>query len=261
MKTYKFFPLAAALFASGCAGFRSGNAPVSRNELGAMLSDKAVRPFADVTVTWKNYPYKSAIDTIGEGTVAGPPKRAAVPVPPEDLDRLRERAKSILAEAGLYSPEKGSGTLELEMTSINRWTYRELWRGFLVDTPFVFIVPSSFRTGYNLAAGFRAPSGAAVKVEETAGRKTVFHLLLAPLYPLFTPGAAESGLIRNMLWKISTDIYGKLKTAQAPPRADRKPAPAAPAAAQEPVPPPQSLPAAVPRQEAAQPVFLPAADD
>ncbi|MBU2574406.1 MAG: hypothetical protein KKH28_10060 [Elusimicrobia bacterium] len=240
MKFNNLAVLAAVLFASGCAAFRSGDARVSRNDFRTMLSDKTVAPFADIRVTWKNFPYKSPIDTIGEGSVLNPPKQRAVPVPAGDLDRFRTHAKSVLADAGLYNAEKGSGTLELEMTSINRWTYKELLRGFMVDTPFIFIVPASFKTGYRLAAAFETPSGAA-KVEETGQRKTVFHLLLVPLYPFFSPGAKESGLINNMLWKTATDIYGKLKL-QAPasgavPEAVQESAPAA-----QPAPPPAVSP-------------------
>ncbi len=217
--------LAAALFASGCAAFRSGETAVARNELEALLADKTVRPFAEIKGTWKNFPYKSAIDIIGEGTVSGPPKPTSVPVPQEDLDSFLARAKKVLAEAGLYSPDKGSGTLELEMTTINRWSYKQLWRGYMVDTAFIFIVPSSLKTGYHLSAAFRPPAGAEVKTEGTAQRKTVFHILLAPLYPLFAPGASESGILNTLLWKASTDIYGKIKLPKA------SPSPAAPAAA------------------------------
>ncbi|MBI4801759.1 MAG: hypothetical protein HY796_04455 [Elusimicrobia bacterium] len=229
LRTYTLYPIPCTLlllFASGCAAFRSGDALVSRNDLRTMLSDKTLTPFADLKVTWKNFPYKSAIDTIGEGSISNPPKHAAVPVPPEDLDWFRERAKSVLSDAGLYSPEKGSGALELELTSINRWAYKELLRGFMVDTPFIFIVPASFKTGYRLAAGFETPSGAA-RVEETARRNTVFHLLLVPLYPFFSPGAKESSLINNMLWKTATDIYGKMKGGfESAPAAQAAPAPA-----------------------------------
>lgn len=250
---YSWLILAGALSLSGCAAFRSGETQVSRNELRAMLADKTIRPFSDIIVTWKNFPYKTAIDIVGEGTLAvsSPKKPAGEPVPEEDLDRFRERAKRILAEAGLYSPEKGSGTLKLEMTTINWWTYRELWRGFLVDTAFIFIIPASLKTGYNITASFKPPEGAAVKVEEKAQRKTFFHLLLAPLYPLFTPGASENGLVKNMLWKISTDLHAKMKTAAVPPAAE-SPAPAA--APQEPAAQAVASPAAAAPQEAAPPV-------
>jgi hypothetical protein len=210
MRLDNWILLAAVLSASGCAAFQSGDVRVSRSDLKAMLSDTTVEPFADIKVSWKSLPYKNPLDTIGEGSISNPPKPQPVPVPPGDLARFRERAKSILADAGLYDVAKGSGTLELEMASVNRWTYKELLRSFMVETPFIFIVPASLKTGYRLTAGFQTPSGTAV-VEEAAQRKTAFHLLLVPLYPFFSPGAKESSLINNMLWKVSTDVYRKIK--------------------------------------------------
>jgi len=218
MKLNNWIVLAAVLFSFGCAAFKSGDVRISKNGLKAMLSDKTVTPFAEVRVTWKNFPYKSPADYIGEGSVLNPPKQQALPVPPGDLSRLREHAKNILGDAGLYNAEKGSGTLELEMNSINRWTYKELLRGFMVETPFILIIPASFKTGYHLAAGFDTPSGTA-KIEETAERNTVFHILLIPLYPFFSPGAKENSLIKNMLWKASTDIYEKMRHPAALPKA------------------------------------------
>ncbi|MBI4351396.1 MAG: hypothetical protein HY550_08155, partial [Elusimicrobia bacterium] len=55
-----------------------------------------------------------------------------------------------------------------------------------------------------------------VRVETEARNKTTFHLLLAPLYPFFSPGARESGLLRQMLWRSATDVYARLKAAGVP---------------------------------------------
>ena len=254
MKFKNMTVLAAVLLGSGCAAFQSGDVRVSRASFDAMLADKTVTPFADVTVTWKNLPYQTAIDTIGEGSVSSPPKRRAVPVPTEDLARFRERAKRVMADAGLYDAEKGTGTLKLEMSSINRWTYKELMRGFMVESPFILIIPASLKTGYRLTAAFETPAGTA-RVEEAAQRKTVFHLLLIPMYPFFSPDSRENSLIRHMLWKASTDIYEKMKR-QAPalspgPAAGQESAPAAPAVPAAPAP---AEPAAAPQKAAEQPV-------
>lgn len=201
--------LAAFLAASGCAASRSGDILISRPDLREMLSERAATPFSDLKVSWENFPYKNPTDYIGEGSLSGPPKPMSVPVPPEDLTSFKERARNIFAEAGLYDVNRGSGTLRLTLTSAGRWTYSELFRTFLVETAFVFIIPSSLRVNYYLTAEFETTAGPA-KVEETGQQKTVFHLLLAPLYPFCAPGAKESSLIKNMLWKAALDVYARM---------------------------------------------------
>lgn len=232
--TYKLLILLAALPAFwGCASFNHGDILVERSAAEAMLEDTSIRPFAAVNVSWKNFPYRSATDAIGEGSVSAPKKRKPVPVPPEDAADFTRQAREIFGKAGLYDKAKGSGDLTLEMTTFGRWTYRELLRSYLVDTSFIFLIPSSLRVNYYLAADFAVSTGpATVAVEAT--NKTTFHLLLAPLYPFTAPGGREDKLLRQMLWRSATDVYSKLKAAG---RADPALQPAAaPAPAAQPAP-------------------------
>ncbi|OIO04851.1 MAG: hypothetical protein COX65_09370 [Elusimicrobia bacterium CG_4_10_14_0_2_um_filter_56_8] len=218
MKTNKLLLILAALPCFwGCASFNSGDILVERGTARAMLEDKTVIPFSEIEIYWQNFPYRSATDSIGEGSISRPKKIKPVAVDPEDAAALGRRAREIFAEAGLYNKQRGRGTLRLELTSFGRWTYGELFRSYLVDTSFIFIIPSSLRVNYYLTADFALSTGT-VRVETEARHKTTFHLLLAPLYPFFSPGARESGLLKQMLWRSATDVYSRLKAAGVAPR-------------------------------------------
>lgn len=233
MKNLKILFLSAALPALwGCASFNHGDILVERSAARAMLEDSSIRPFAEVSVSWKNFPYRSASDAIGEGSVSTPKKPKPVPVPPEVSADFTRLARDVFSRAGLYDREKGNGTLTLEMTTFGRWTYRELLRSYLVDTSFIFILPSSLRVNYYLTADFQGSTGTVALATE-ATNKTTFHLLLAPLYPFTAPGGRENKLLRQMLWRTATDVYAKIKSSgRADPAAQPvQPQPAVPPAA------------------------------
>jgi|GEM_PF-881642 len=212
MKITRTLLLLAALPAFwGCASFNSGDILVEKDTARAMLEDKAIVPFSELQVSWRNFPYKAATDSIGEGSTR-PKVVKPVPVLPEDAAALNRKAREIFAKAGLYDKEKGRGTLRLELTTFGRWTYGELLHSFLVDTGFIFIIPASIKVNYFLTADFAVRRGV-VRVETEGRNKTTFHLLLAPLYPFFPPGARENGLLKQMLWRSATDVYAKLKAA------------------------------------------------
>ncbi|MDD5208596.1 MAG: hypothetical protein PHV36_04370 [Elusimicrobiales bacterium] len=217
MKTIKLLLLLAALPAFfGCASFNSGDIRVERSTARAMLEDKEIIPFSEIQVYWQNFPYRAPTDSIGEGSTR-PKKIKPLPVEPADAAALGRKAREVFSEAGLYDKARGRGTLRLELTSFGRWTYGDLFRSYLVDTSFIFIIPSSLRVNYYLTADFAVSTGT-LRVETEARHKTTFHLLMAPLYPFFSPGARESGLLRQMLWRSATDVYAKLKAAGAAPR-------------------------------------------
>lgn len=204
--------MAFSAFLCGCASFNSGDILVERNAARAMLDDRTVVPFSDIKVSWRNFPYRSPTDSIGEGSISNPVKIKPVPAPGEDSAALAKRAREIYKAAGLYDREKGRGTLRLELTTFGRWTYSDLFHSYLAETGFIFIIPSSLRVNYGLTADFAAAGGTA-RVETTGQRKTTFHLLLAPLYPFFAPGPRENTLLKQMLWRSATDVYAKLKAA------------------------------------------------
>lgn len=208
----------------GCASFNSGDIKVDRGTAREMLQDKGIVPFKGIEVSWRNFPYRSPADAIGEGSVSRPKRIKPVPVDPAEAAKLRDEAARIFSEAGLLDKNRGSGLLRVELTSFGRWTYRDLFRSFLVDTGFIMIIPASLRVNYYMTADFSA-GGSSLRVETEARNKTTFHLLMAPLYPFFSPGAKESRLLRQMLWRSATDVYEKLKAAgSAPGQPPPKPA-------------------------------------
>lgn len=217
MKNIKLLLLLAALPAFwGCASFNSGDTRVDRSVALAMLEDKAVVPFAELEIGWRNFPYRAPTDSIGEGSASRPAKKVKpVPVGYGDEADFVAEAREIFSKAGLYDKARGRGTLRLELTTFGRWTYSDLFRSFLVDTGFIFIIPASLRVNYFLTADFAA-GGKALRVETEARNKTTFHLLLAPLYPFLSPGAKENSLLRQMLWRSATDTYSRLKAAGVP---------------------------------------------
>ena len=243
MKIHWLFSLLAAASLCGCAAFTSGDVKVDRRKAEAMFADKGPSPFGSLSLDWQNLPYRSPSDTIGaesvideKGNVRGPEQRP-VPVDPEDSEKLLRKASKIFTEAGLLSPGGAGPELRLKLMSMNRWTYGELFGSFLVDTGFIFILPSTLRANYLLAAEFETSTGTA-RVEVHGRNKTTFHALLAPLYPFFTPGGREKGLLNQMLWKAATEIHGLAR--RTPPAAGPAPEVPAPAAAE----PAQAQPAA-----------------
>ncbi|MCX5784410.1 MAG: hypothetical protein NTX59_01845 [Elusimicrobia bacterium] len=211
MKIKIILPLAAALLSAACASFQSGNILLERNTLQALLEDKSIKPFSKIQVSWQNYPFRNPTDSIGEGSISNPKIIVPLPAQSEDLEYFRGKAEDVLTESGLYDLKNGSGTIKLSLTTAGRWTYHDLFRSFFVETPFVFIIPSSIKVTYALTAECAASSGT-LTTEVIAYNKTAFHLLLAPLYPLLSPGAGEKSLIRHMIWRASAEIYKKMKS-------------------------------------------------
>jgi hypothetical protein len=199
----------------GCASFNSGDLKVERGTARAMLTDTSITPFSGLEVYWQNFPYRSPTDSIGEGSISNPKVRKPEPVLPEEILGLSSRAKKIFGKAGLYNRRKGRGTLRLTLTSLGRWTYGDLFRSYLVETGFIFILPSTLQVNYLLTADFAVSSGT-VRIETEGRNRTTFHLLMAPLFPFSPPGRRETGLINQMLWRSAADVYTKLKTAGGP---------------------------------------------
>jgi hypothetical protein len=125
---------------------------------------------------------------------------------------MAARARDVFAKAGLYDKKKGRGELRLTLTSFGRWTYNDLFRSYLVETGFIFILPSTLQVNYLLSADFAVSSGT-MHVDTEAANKTTFHILMAPLYPFLSPGRRENQLIGQMLWRSATDVYTLLKSA------------------------------------------------
>jgi hypothetical protein len=225
MKKLKLLAISAALpVLCGCASFNSGDIKVQREAARAMLTDDTIVPFSDLQVSWQGLPYRSPTDSIGEGSISHPKVLKPSPLPEEDTADFAARAREVFAKAGLFDAKRGRGTLRLTLNSLGRWTYGDLFRSYLVETGFIFILPSTLQVNYLLTADFAVSSGTA-HVETVGRNKTTFHLLMAPLYPFFSPGRREGGLLNQMLWRTATDVYAKLKAGGGTPAPLPPPAP------------------------------------
>jgi len=184
-----------AVFLCGCASFRPGQKVSSSDVKKAFLCSTAA-PYARLNVVWRESPPVSSSDELN--TDSFEVKRVFREVNPRDLADFRKRAEKIFSSCGLYSPTKGAGTLTLTLDSLDRWTYSQLMRGFLTDTPYVFIMPSALYTSHSLKVEYSGANGRG-SFDKTGTVRTYFHLILAPLYPFCTPTLKESGTLDYLL--------------------------------------------------------------
>ena len=219
--TKTFFPAIAAIMLAGCMSLTSGEIKIDKEIAVDMLTDDAKKSFAEIKVTWENFPYRSGADKIGTGEIdheTGEFKQQEIhaePVDPALQEKLLGYAKKIFKKAGLYDRTKGEGVLELRMQSMNRWTYAELLHSYFVETPFILILPRTLPTAYSLTADIN--TGLEDKtINLAAQNKTHFFFLLAPVYPFLPPSSGEKTILHQMLWRMATEIYEEnRKAAQA----------------------------------------------
>jgi len=165
---FRLFLLPAALTAlTGCASFNSGDLRVDRVTAREMMRDRSLTPFSEIQVYWRIFPYRAPTESIGEGSISNPKQLLPVAPAPEESAAFARKAREVFGDAGLYDRKTGRGTLRLELTTLGRWTYGDLWRSYLVETGFIFIIPSSLRVNYFLTADFATSSGT-VRVAEEA---------------------------------------------------------------------------------------------
>lgn len=196
---------AAAFLLASCASFKSGDIYVSRNVLGKMLDDKSKKPFGSVKTNWEIMPYARTNSRIAP---IGDERPVFRPAGKEEADWFREKAEEILSEAELLDEKNGSGTIILNLKSTGNWTYKDVFFGFLTETPWVMIFPASLRVNYSLAAQFLDENDRR-EITQNSTVKTVFHPLMLPLYVFSYPSGKEKSVIKAMLWKAATDIYAE----------------------------------------------------
>lgn len=195
-------PAFAVLCAAGCATFVKSSY-IPRKDREAVDKKPAPPSFASVRVSWNYFPLKTSQDIIGSITE----KKADSPIPVsrDEAAYLTKEALKILREEKVYDADKGTGTLAINLTSYGRWNYSMLWHTYLVDTPFVLILPSAIIARHAMRAEWTSQN-TQVKVEDAAEVKSVFHLLLFPLYPFFSPGAQERHALSRLLSNIAFQI-------------------------------------------------------
>lgn len=223
---YIFLPMIAASFLTGCAAFTSGEIKLDKEIASDMLSNKVQTPFAEIRVSWENFPYRTNSDRVGDGGEIDqetgdfvPHQDEPVPVDPKDSDKLQILAKDIFKKAGLYDRNKGKGSLQLSMQTINRWTYGELMHSYFVETPLLFVFPRTLPVGYSLTTEIETSTGT-TKIELMGTNRTYFFLLMAPLYPIFSPSSGERKILNQIVWRMATEIYEARRTADEALKAD-----------------------------------------
>lgn len=210
--------LLAGFFATGCASFPSGEIKIDKNLAVEMLGDTNFEKYADVKISWVNYPYRTSSSKIGDGVKFDekgnikPVEIRPIPVEAKDKDKLLSMAKKIFTKAGIINRNTGKGTINLKLKTSGKWTYAEIVNSFLVETPFVILFPRFLPVGYALESEFNTSTGTA-KVELNATNKTMFFLLAAPLYPFKSPSSGEKTLLNQILWRMATEIYDSVKKA------------------------------------------------
>ncbi|MBO4555901.1 MAG: hypothetical protein J5706_04010 [Elusimicrobiales bacterium] len=203
---------AAVLMFISCASFTSGEIKVDREIATDMLQNKNKYAYSEIAVSWENYPYKNGSDKIGTGEIDHETGKFKLQedkpeeVEPADIEKLSNLAKSVFKKAGLYDRDNGKGKLELKMTTANRWNYAELINTYMVDTPFVIILPRALPTIFSFKSEVETSTGTA-HIELAAVNKTYFFFLLAPVYPFLSPSSGEKKILNQIMWRMATEIY------------------------------------------------------
>lgn len=244
------FILAAMVFCCGCMSYSKATV-VTRGQMQEARACAAgqSRKFKEISVDWK----QRLLRTDAQNTGLTPQEKKVPPQPVDEADLLwlDKLVRQRFAEAGLYDPETGSGTLRVVVISYNRWTYGQLTHGFLIDTSWLFILPASISTVHYMNFSMQQDDST-VEFTKNSTVKTCFHLLLFPLYPFMPPGRSETGALKSLVdsgvlsvmteRQTARDCYGKRFN---PPKTKFNAVPPKTAA---PVPPPlqQAQPSAVP---------------
>lgn len=189
---------------SGCASFKTID-PFPRDIIYKSSKDKEIKPYGKILVRWRNYPFTTFSDTIGY-TDEEKAKIKPEEVPYDHYAKFKARVLKAFKEAGLYDEKKGTGTVRIDLMSFGRWTYGELSRSFLTETSFIYILPRSVKVNYYLKMEIER-EGQIKTAEEISSIKTVFHLLIFPIYPFASFSSAEKAVLKNLAWKAAADAY------------------------------------------------------
>ncbi len=187
--------IAAAALTSGCMAFHS--APVTtRGQMQTAINCSAEhRKFKEVSVEWKQRLFRTDVQSSLSGEESKLPPSA---VDAKDQLWINGMIKDKLSEAGLLDETNGTGTLQVVAISYNRWDYSVLSTGFLIDTSWLFILPSSIPTKHFMHFSMRQ-NGKTMEFVKSAQVTTRFHLLLFPLYPFMPPGRSESSALKSLV--------------------------------------------------------------
>lgn len=185
------------VFCCGCMSYNKAGV-VTRGQMqeARACASGQSRKFKEISVDWKQRLLRTDAQTTG----LSPQEKKVPPLPVDDADQLwlDKLVRQRFAEAGLYDPETGSGTLRVVVISYNRWSYGQLTHGFLIDTSWLFILPASISTVHYMNFSMQQDDNT-VEFTKNATVKTCFHMLLFPLYPFMPPGRSETGALKSLV--------------------------------------------------------------
>jgi len=198
MKNYLLFVL---LFFTSCISSAKTDI-ILRGELKNIYTQKS-QPYKKILVKWLNYPYKDfhKFNYLEKKLEDIKP----VEVDEESYKKLKSNIIREFKESGLYDQENGNGTLKILLTSYGRWTKKELLSTYLVDTAYIFLLPSSLNVNYVMKAIVERDNKI-IEFEKQGQIKTTFFFLLLPISPFSSYSGSEKTLLNNLIYQTISEL-------------------------------------------------------
>jgi hypothetical protein len=175
---------------------------VLRGELKEIYSRQS-QPYKKILVRWINYPYKDFHKFNYLEKNADDIK----PVEVDEKSYLKFKSKIIneFKESGLYDEENGSGTVKILLTTYGRWTIKELLSTYLVDTAYIFLLPSSLEVNYIMKVKAEKEDKT-INFEKQGQVKTTFFFLFLPVSIFSSFGGSEKTVLNNLIYQTIAEL-------------------------------------------------------
>jgi hypothetical protein len=175
---------------------------VLRGELKEIYSRQS-QPYKKILVRWINYPYKDFHKFSYLEKNADDIK----PVEVDEKSYLKFKSKIIneFKESGLYDEENGSGTVKILLTTYGRWTIKELLSTYLVDTAYIFLLPSSLEVNYIMKVKAEKEDKT-INFEKQGQVKTTFFFLFLPVSIFSSFGGSEKTVLNNLIYQTIAEL-------------------------------------------------------
>jgi hypothetical protein len=173
-----------------------------RGELKEIYSKKS-QPYKKVLVKWINYPYKD----FHKFNYLEKSAENIKPVEVDEKSYLKFKSKIIneFKESGLYDEENGSGTVKILLTSYGRWTTKELFSTYLVDTAYIFLLPSSLEVNYIMKVKAEKEDKT-INFEKQSQVKTTFFFLFLPVSLFSSFSGSEKTVLDNLIYQTISEL-------------------------------------------------------
>jgi len=175
---------------------------ILRAELKEIYSKKS-QPYKKVLVKWINYPYKD----FHKFNYLEKSAEDIKPVEVDEKSYLKFKSKIIneFKESGLYDEENGSGTVKILLTSYGRWTTKELFSTYFVDTAYIFLLPSSLEVNYVMKVKIERDDKN-INFEKQAQVKTTFFFLFLPVSLFSSFSGSEKTVLDNLIYQTIAEV-------------------------------------------------------